>query len=662
MCGIAGLWTATDLSLDDAVRRMSGSLHHRGPDASGVMVDASAGIGLGHRRLAIVDLSPTGEQPMASARGRYVVVFNGEIYNFPALRRELEGRTSFRGASDTEVLLAAVEAWGVEGAVRRFVGMFAFALWDRAERELYLCRDQLGIKPLYYGWSGGTFLFASELKAFRAFPGFAGEIDRDSVTLLLRHNCIPAPRSIYKDVAKLLPGTLLRLRGAADREARPVAFWSAREVAERGVASPFTGTPEEAVRQLDELLGEAVALQMVADVPLGAFLSGGVDSSLVVALMQARSSRPIRTFSIGSTDPMYDEAGHAALVARHLGTEHTTLVVRPEDALAVIPKLSTIPDEPFADSSLIPTFLLSELTREHVTVSLSGDGGDELFAGYNRHVWASRVWDATRRVPMPVRRAGARALTSVRPQTWDRVFGRLDPVLPGALRHRTPGYKMHRLAGLLSADSPETLYHRLASHWTEPDAVVLDAREPATAITDRNARADLPEFADRMMYLDLITYLPDDILTKVDRASMAVSLETRVPLLDHRVVEFAWRLPLSMKLREGQSKWALRQVLYKYVPRALIERPKMGFGVPLGEWLRGPLREWADDLLGEQRLREEGFFDAGVVRRVWAEHLSGRYGWEYHLWDVLMFQVWLAEERRSGTRGTVQDRPIRASV
>jgi asparagine synthase (glutamine-hydrolysing) len=645
VCGIAGFWDAGSPGPEghEAVAgRMADAIASRGPDDRGTWADPAAGIALGHRRLSILDLSPCGHQPMEGPGGRWWVAFNGEIFNFGALRRELEGRYSFRGHSDTEVLLAAVDAWGVQGAVGRFVGMFAFALWDRERRELHLVRDRLGIKPLFYGRMGGALLWGSELKALKAHPKFRGSVDRGALALLLRHNCIPAPYSIWQGVRKLPPGTVLTLRGPDD-EAEPRAYWSAREVAERGMAAPFAGTEAEAADALEALLRDAVGLRMIADVPLGAFLSGGIDSSTVVALMQAQSARPVKTFSIGFQDGGYDEARHAAAVAAHLGTEHTELYVTPEDALAVIPRLPSMYDEPFADSSQIPTFLVSQLARRHVTVALSGDGGDELFAGYNRHLWGKRVGRAVRRVPRPLRALGAGALTALSPRGWDRLYRGVAPVLPPSLRQRVPGDKMHKLAAVLPADGPLDLYRRLASHWKEPASVVPGATEPPTLLT-RPGGAALRGLTAQMMYWDLTTYLPDDILTKVDRASMAVGLEARVPLLDHRVVEFAWTVPLHMKLRDGQGKWLLRQVLYRHVPQSLVERPKMGFGIPLDAWLRGPLRGWAEDLLDEGRLRREGFLDPVPVRRLWAEHLSGRGGWQYHLWDVLMFQAWLAEQ------------------
>jgi asparagine synthase (glutamine-hydrolysing) len=622
---------------------MAAALAHRGPDAEGTWIDESCGIALAHRRLSIIDLSPLGSQPMTSASGRFVIVFNGEVYNHGALRKEL-ARTSagvaFRGHSDTEVMLAAIETWGLEDAVRRFVGMFAFALWDHQQHRLHLVRDRLGIKPLYYGWAGDTLLFGSELRAFTAHPSFQGEIDRNAIALLLRYQCIPAPHCIYRGVYKLLPGTILTLGSAAPATVAPVVYWSAREVAEKGAGDPFSGTEAEAVEHLDTLLREAVSLRMIADVPIAAFLSGGVDSSTVAALMQAQSDRPISTFTIGSTDSAFDESPYARAVAHHLGTDHTELIVTPDDALAVVPQLATLYDEPFADSSQIPTYLISALIRRNATVALSGDGGDELFAGYNRHVWATRVWNSVRYLPRAVRNVQASAISAVPPNTWNRLFERVGPLMPKTLRHEDAGYKLHKMADVLSAPSIEAIYTRLSSHWHAPTSVVVDATEPATALADPAHAVRLPSFVEKMLYLDLVTYLPEDVLTKVDRASMAVGLEARVPLLDHRVVEFVWRLPLSLKYRDGRSKWLLRQILYRHVPPSLVERPKVGFGIPLHSWLRGPLREWAEELLDERRLAREGYFNPAPIRRRWAEHLSGKRRWEYHLWDVLMFQAW----------------------
>jgi asparagine synthase (glutamine-hydrolysing) len=628
---------------------MADTLRLRGPDDGGAWVDAEAGIALGHRRLAIIDLSREGHQPMHSSCGRYVIVFNGEVYNYQDIRHELEQESQgpalpWRGHSDTEVALAAIGRWGIEAAVKRFIGMFAFALWDRTERVLYLVRDRMGEKPLYYGRMGGSILFGSELKALRAHPAFKGQIDRDALALYLRHNCIPAPYSIYRGIFKLPPGTMLAV---ADRDASfpvPVQYWSAREAAEHGVAEPFAGSTEEAIITLDGLLRDAVRFQMVADVPLGAFLSGGVDSSTVVALMQAQSDRPVKTFTVGFKEAGYNEALHAKAVAACLGTDHTEVYVTPAEAMAVIPKLPALYDEPFADSSQIPTFLVSELARRSVTVSLSGDGGDELFAGYNRYFWGRSIWKKLGWMPQSLRAAAAAVLTLVPPRRWDRVFSAAGHLLPSKINQRTPGDKIHKLAEVLAVESPEAMYRGLASHWKDPASVVLGASEPPTALTDRRLWSNLPDFTQRMMYLDTVTYLPDDILVKVDRASMGVSLEARIPFLDHRVVEFAWRLPLSMKVRDGQGKWLLRQVLYRYVRKELIERPKTGFGLPIDAWLRGPLRDWAEDLLDEKRLSEEGFFDPLPVREKWKEHLSGTRNWQHYLWDVLMFQAW-ADQR-----------------
>ncbi len=659
MCGIAGLIDIRRQLGGEDLRAvalsMSHALRHRGPDDGGTWIDAENGVAFGHRRLSIIDLSPAGHQPMTSHDGRHVICYNGEIYNFRDLRGELEaGGAPFRGHSDTEVLLAAVDAWGVAGALKRCNGMFAFALWDQAERTLILARDRLGEKPLYFGWDGGAFLFGSEMSALAAWRGFAPEIDRGALALSLRHNYIPAPYSIYKGIYKLPPATILRLTpGLQDRDpgletlARHFEpFWSAREVAEQGSTEPFSGTDAEAVEALDTCLRAAVDSRTVSDVPLGAFLSGGIDSSTVVALMQAQSARPVKTFSIGFHEAGFNEAEHAKAVAAHLGTDHTELYVTPREAQDVIPSLPELYDEPFADSSQIPTFLVSQLARGKVTVSLSGDGGDELFGGYNRYFWAETIWRKVGWLPAPGRHALSKFLTCASPATWQRLFDMADPIMPGRLRQQRGGEKLYKLARILSTNGQEALYMRLLSHWNEPSNVVLESEEPRTILTDPARWARLESFTARMMYLDTVNYLPDDILTKVDRASMAVGLEARVPLLDHRVVEFAWRLPMHMKVRDGQGKWVLRQVLERYVPRKLFERPKMGFGVPIDLWLRGPLRDWAEALLDESRLRREGFFDPAPIRRLWAEHLSGRANWQYDLWDVLVFQAWHEAQKR----------------
>ena len=656
MCGVTGfldhrarLRTET---MADVIDRMNGTLSHRGPDDAGTWIDAESGMALGHRRLAVIDLSPAGRQPMVSHGGGLVLAYNGEIYNMAPVARELaRSGYRFRGRSDTEVMLAAIEHWGLHGALGRLNGMFAFALWDREERRLQLARDRLGEKPLYYGWAGDTFLFGSELKALRMHPGFAAEIDRGALALYFRHNCVPAPHSIYSGFFKLPPGCVLTVsQSDGPRHLVPEPYWSAGDVAEAGAADPFAGSDEALTNELENLLGDAVALRMTADVPLGAFLSGGIDSSTVVALMQARSARRVKTFTIGFEDPGYDESRSAAAVARHLDTDHVELVVTANDAMGVVPRLPALYDEPFADSSQIPTFIVSELARRSVTVSLSGDGGDELFGGYNRYSWCVPLWQRIGPVPQSVRRGVGALLSALPPEAWDSVFRRLGPALPSRLRVRNPGMKIQKVAGVLPSTGLEDMYLRLASHWQEPAALVQGGHEPPSVVSNRGDWPRLDDPVARMMYLDLVTYLPDDILVKVDRATMGVSLEARVPMLDHRLVEFAWKLPLAMKLRDGQGKWLLRQVLYRHVPRELMERPKMGFGLPVGEWLRGPLREWAEGLVDPARLQREGYLDAHRVSGIWDAHLSGRRNMQDQLWDVLMFQSWMEESSRSHTR------------
>lgn len=650
MCGFAGFLGGCDVSAVDwtaTLERMGATIAHRGPDDSGIWTDSEAGIGFVHRRLAIVDLSPAGHQPMVSASGRYVIAFNGEIYNHLALRSMLlPARTdeAWRGHSDTETLLAGFDVWGIEPTLKKSVGMFAFALWDKQLQKLTLARDRLGEKPLYYGWQNGVFLFGSELKALKVHPAFAGDIDRDALVLQMRHNYVPAPYSIYKGVRKLPPGTWLTLE-SGKQDCSPVPYWSLRETVERGQAEPFVGSDAEAVSALESRLRDSVALQMVADVPLGAFLSGGVDSSVIVALMQAQSSRPVKTFTIGFHEDGYNEAGYAEMVARHLGTEHTELYISPKQAMDVVPLLPTLYDEPFADSSQIPTYLVSQLTKRHVTVALSGDAGDELFGGYTRYLRANKTWHALSRMPGFARHSLAGAIRSISVAGWNRLATPIMPMLP--VRMRNVGDKAHKFAGLIGHHDQLSFYRRFLTHWDDPTGVVLNGKEPPNYFSSLASSLDTRSYFEAMMAADTQTYLPDDILVKVDRAAMGVSLETRVPLLDHRMVEFAWRLPLHMKIRNGQGKWILRQVLYKYVPKELIERPKMGFGVPIDRWLRGPLRDWAESLLDESRLRQEGYFYSAPIRQKWAEHLSGQRNWQYHLWDVLMFQAWLEQQHRA---------------
>ena len=641
MCGLAGFLGGA-MSADqrrDVARRMADCLRHRGPDDSGEWVDSRAGLAFGFRRLSIVDLSPAGHQPMLSASGRYAIVFNGEVYNFEAIREELVNAglaPDFRGHSDTEVILAAFEAWGL-AAVKRFIGMFAIALWDRERQELHLIRDRMGVKPLYWGRAGDTILFASQLNAFQAHPDFRPVIDRNALALYFRLTYVPAPFTIYEGIAKVWPGTIVTISSSG--EARTEVYWSTAEAAERGAANRFRGTFEDASHELDALLRDAVRLRMIADVPLGVFLSGGIDSSIVTAYMQAQSTVPVKTFSIGSPDREYDEARYAANVARHLGTQHEELYVSADEALSVIPNLPAIYDEPFADSSQIPTYLVSAMARRHVTVCLSGDGGDELFGGYHHYFLAERTRARIARIPRLMRRPAARAINAIRKETWDRAFRVAKPVTPRSLRQNRPGERLHKLARVLAAgDDEDAIYFEVVSHWK---SLVLGAGETTLPCLDHSRRAQLPDPIERMMYFDQIAYLPDDILVKVDRASMAVSLEAREPLLDHRLVEFAWSLPLAMKAKNGRGKLLLRNLLYQHVPRELVDRPKMGFGIPVGDWLRGPLRGWAESLLDGARIRREGFLDATRVTEMWRAHLAGHSEGQSYLWSVLMFEAWM---------------------
>jgi asparagine synthase (glutamine-hydrolysing) len=645
---------------------MADALHHRGPDDSGVWTDYDAGLALAHRRLSILDLSPAGHQPMLSATSRFVIAFNGEIYNHLELRHELDrhlplslvktDENRWRGHSDTETLLAAFEVWGVPATLSKTVGMFAIALWDQAERVLYLARDRFGEKPLYYGWVKGAFVFGSELKAFRAYPGFNNSVCRDALAQYLRYMYVPAPRSIFRGIFKLEPGCLLTVKGAVPSlpPIQPLSagsvyvtvsvcrWWSMDDLVKQGRKDPLTDELE-ALALLEERLMNSVRLQSLSDVPLGAFLSGGVDSSLIVAMMQQQSSRPVKTFTIGFEEAEFDESLHARAVAEHLGTEHTELFVRVAEARDVIPQLPWMYDEPFADSSQIPTHLVCRAARQHVTVALSGDAGDELFGGYNRYFWGPRIWDKVSWIPYPVRRVLGRAVQSIPVEAWNAVGS------SGAVDQRVVrlGEKAHKLAARLSSVSNlDELYVSLVNEWQNPESFLIGTSAPASGLP---VLPDVPmdDARARMMYWDSLTYLPDDILCKVDRAAMAISLETRVPFLDHRVAELAWRLPMSMKIRGNTGKWALRQILYRYVPRELIERPKAGFGIPVGQWLRGPLREWCEALLEPSRLSRDGYFDSEPVRRIWIEHLGGRYDWTQRLWSVLIFQSWLEHNRMS---------------
>tara|TARA_X000000368_G_scaffold419069_1_gene422044 strand:+ start:16507 stop:18447 length:1941 start_codon:yes stop_codon:yes gene_type:complete len=643
MCGITGFVDLNHADSESICNQMVRTLHHRGPDHSAIWSNKDLGVTLGHARLSILDLSPAGHQPMTSSCGRYVIVFNGEIYNHLQLRKELVSSgygESWKGHSDTETLLAAFSIWGVKKTLQLSVGMFGLALLDLKEQKLFLARDRMGEKPVYYGWQNGSFLFGSELKALKAHPKFQNIISRDSLSLLMRHNTISSPYSIYEGIFKLAPGVILSL-DLKSKKTNQETFWTMKEVVQSAIDNPFQGCEQEALSKLESILCESIAGQMISDVPLGAFLSGGIDSSTVVALMQSLSSEKIKTFSIGFNEKEYDEAEHAKEVARHLGTEHTELYVTSSEALDVIPNIPMMFDEPFSDSSQIPTYLVANLAKKSVDVSLSGDGGDELFGGYNRHVWVKSIWDKTGHLPLIARRLILYAITSLSPSSWNVFFQICSPLLPSRFRTSQPGDKMHKLANVIAAENPEAMYRNLISHWKKPDSIVLGSKEPGTLLSDPSALPNLSEIEQRMMFLDSITYLSDDILTKVDRSAMAVSLETRVPMLDHRVVEFAWRLPLDMKINNGKGKQILRKLLYKHVPRQLVERPKMGFGVPINNWLRGPLSDWAESLLDPKRLKEEGFFNVKEVGNKWEEHKSGKRDWQHHLWDVLMFQAWL---------------------
>ena len=665
MCGIAGFMNDESRALTASTAiaaQMALAIQHRGPDDAGAWADEQAGIALGHRRLSIVDLSPAGHQPMASAGGRYVIAFNGEIYNHLELRAELQAAgvaPVWRGHSDTETLLAAFERWGVETTLQKTVGMFAIALWDVRDRTLHLARDRFGEKPLYYGWVNDAFVFGSELKALRTYPSFANPVSREALALYMRFTYVPAPYSIYQGIFKLEPGCLLSVCGQPPKMAdfqplRPPLvvpgltlqrWWSLAKVVEAGAKQPILDE-QEALAGLEDRLSEAVRLQSLADVPLGAFLSGGVDSSAIVALMQRQATQPVKTFTIGFEEAGFDESPHARVVAHHLGTLHTELFVTAAEARDVIPLLPVMYDEPFADSSQIPTHLVCHAARQHVTVALSGDAGDELFGGYNRYFWGPRIWRRLACLPYPARQALGKVITSLPVAGWDALGAPLNALLPGTRGIARVGDKAHKLAARLrGVQDMDDLYESLVSEWQDPAQVVrgLDGAvsEPPSLLDDPLPAAGVADATLRMMYCDSMSYLPDDILCKVDRAAMATSLETRVPFLDHRVAELAWQLPLSLKVRGNEGKWVLRQVLYKYVPRELIERPKAGFGIPVGAWIRGPLRPWAESLLDEKRLAAEGYFHPAPIRQRWAEHVSGHRDHTPGLWAVLMFQAWL---------------------
>ncbi|MHA4976586.1 asparagine synthase (glutamine-hydrolyzing) [Pseudomonas extremorientalis] len=628
MCGFSGFFAAAPLGdgANDILAAMGNAIYSRGPDDAGTWSDVSLGIGLSHRRLAIVDLSVAGHQPMHSSSGRYVMAFNGEIYNHLSLRSLLtiEHGETWRGHSDTETLLACFERWGVEKTLQATVGMFAIALWDMQERQLILARDRLGEKPLYWGWHNDVLLFGSELKALKVHPAFSANIDRDALALYLRHNYVPAPYSIYQGIEKLPPGHYVAISLGQKRSSVDlIPFWSFNAAVKAGLDNPLQSDSKTVVDTLETQLDRSIGMQMLADVPLGAFLSGGVDSSLIVALMQKQSPRPVKTFTIGFSEDGFNEAEHALAVSRHLQTEHNEIYIQAKDALSIIPDLPRIYCEPFADSSQIPTFLVSQMAREHVTVTLSGDAGDELFGGYNPYQFAPRLWSKVSKLPVGMRQVAASSLKKLPLKT-----------------------RAEKLVDILGCRNREDFYRQLVSHWKTPSSAVISGNERPTLLDTLDKWPAGTRFEEWMMAMDAQTYMVDDILVKVDRAAMANSLETRVPLLDHRVVELAWRIPLDMKIRGGVGKWALKEVLYRHVPRELIERPKKGFSIPIAAWLRGPLREWSEMLLNEKRLQQEGFFHPSVIRRVWEQHLNGRADHSSKLWGVLMFQAWLEEQGR----------------
>ncbi|WP_120495697.1 asparagine synthase (glutamine-hydrolyzing) [Kiloniella sp. EL199] len=641
MCGIAGFidGTINDTNKKQSIAHAMGeAMYRRGPDGGEVWIGPDNGVAFAHRRLSIIDLSSAGQQPMISSCGRYVLVYNGEIYNAAQIRAKIISQygINFKGYSDTEVLLEAIANWGIKDTLDHLIGMFVFAVWDKKLKRLTLCRDRVGIKPLYWSYNKGAFIFGSILKALKKHPKCPTQIDQNSIASFLRFNYIPAPHSIYQNVQKLLPGHILTFDVDGDKTPKLSTYWSLDQAVRQGQNVAFSGTENEAITTLEELLEDAVAKRMISDVPFGAFLSGGIDSSTVAALMQKQSSSPIKTFSIGFEDQAYNEAQHAAQIAKHLGTEHTELYVTPAEARATIPNLADIYDEPFADSSQIPTYLVSKLTRDHVTVALSGDGGDELFGGYRRHITAHKYGNNIRKLPRFIGALSSGIIQSLSPQAWDKIF----KIVPDHKRPSHSGDTLYKLASVLGETS-DGYYRKLVSNWQNPDSILRSGHEYHGILWDQTIEQFIPNNVERMQYLDTLTYLPDDILTKVDRASMAASLEARVPLLDHRVVEFSWSLPMHMKIRDGQGKWVLRKVLDKYVPAKLIDRPKMGFGIPIDHWLRGPLKEWAQDLLSQERLDRSGLIDGKEIQEKLQQHQAGSRNWQYKLWAVLMLQSWL---------------------
>jgi len=649
MCGIVGFWQrGRSYGVDDMhqiVDQMAKALVHRGPDNRGCWVEEEMGLAFGHMRLSILDISEQGHQPMESHNGRYVIVYNGEIYNFLELRDDLEKRgCRFKGTSDTEVILAAIEEWSLEKAVQSFDGMFSFAVWDKEKKSLHLCRDRIGEKPLYYGWHNNIFFFSSELKALHRHPLFSPDIDLDALNLYVRLNYIPAPFTIYQSIQKLEPGTIFSLSWPRFHT-KMIPYWSAYDVVNESLKNQIGSSEDEVIEHLDDILRRSVKSRLVSDVPVGAFLSGGIDSSTIVALMQAQSSIPVKTFTVGFFEEDYNEADYAKKVASHLGTDHTEIFVTEKEAMDVIPRLPQLFDEPFSDSSQIPTFLISQLARSEVSVSLSGDGGDEIFGGYNRHIWNHSYWDKIVRWPISVRRFISKTGQILPISILDNIYKKLEFLIPRELRISYPGDKIHKFLSVLILENSFQLYERLINETSGINLFQFERSNSSLMKNKLDVWSHFSNSTDAMMYLDLITYLPDDILVKVDRASMGVSLESRAPFLDHKVVELAWKIPREMKIRNGQGKWILRKLLYNYVPEDLFDRPKTGFGVPIEKWLKTSLRGWAESLLEGSKMLSDGFFNPNIVRGMWNEHLNGTRNRQHVMWNILMFQAWFENQR-----------------
>ncbi len=647
MCGITGFYSKTSSTFNNAILKMNSAISHRGPDSNNTWQDKNSGVVFGHQRLSILDLSMAGNQPMKSNSERFIITYNGEIYNHHEIRQDLKkiGKNiKWKSNTDTETLLEALEIWGVEKTLQKIVGMFAFGLWDKKNHTLYLIRDRMGEKPIYFGWQGEgdnkVFLFGSELKALKAHPEFNRKINRDAITLQFRHNYIPDPYSIYKDIYKLQPGHYLKLSEKDLTKGilpSPVMYWSLIKNVIYGNSNQISLDEENIKNDFEKLLKLSVKQKMISDVPLGAFLSGGIDSSTIVALMQSQSNYPIKTFTIGFKEDDFNEANYSKKIAKHLGTDHTELYFSSKEALEVIPKLPSIYDEPFSDNSQIPSFILSQLTKQHVKVALSGDGGDELFCGYNRYISINNWSKKFDLFPKSLRKILSYTARTISPYNWDKIL-KLLPVLN---QNTNFEQKINKGTRALEANNLPDLYNIIFSNWQNPTDVVINSREPGTLLSKFKTELPMLNNYEKMMVLDLITYLPSNILVKVDRASMASSLEARVPLLDHKLVEYAWKIPHTLKMRNGKGKWILRQILNNYVPKNLTERPKMGFGIPIGNWLRGPLRDWAENLLSEKRLTQDGYLNTKLIRYKWKAHLSKKNNWQYDLWNVLMFQAWI---------------------